>query len=78
MILRNRDVAPGTLAFGRNGVMFLVLEVLRIDRFHIGMRYTAQTPGCEASLHYSEEKRSGVFLSDCVYVRTGDGRVATA
>jgi hypothetical protein len=78
VILRNREVTPGTLAFSRSGTMFLVLEVRRLDRFHVGMSYTMQVPGCESAFHYTEEKRSAVFLSDAVYVRTGDGQVTTA
>jgi len=78
VILRNREVTPGTLVFSRSGTMFLVLEVRRLDRFHVGMSYTVQAPGRESALHYTEEKRSAVFLTDAVYVRTGDGRVTTA
>lgn len=69
MVLRNRDLVAGSFVCSRTGNMFLIIEVVPLSRFYVGLRYASR--GRDGVLHvdYSEEKRSGVFLMDCLFVR---------
>ena len=75
MILKNRDVTPGSFVCSRNGNLFLVLDVVPLGSNYVGMRYICTKGGGEFYVEYSEEDLSGVFLTDCIYVRTGGGGV---
>lgn len=79
MLLLNKDVEAGSFVCSRSGSMFLVLEVVRLSRNYVGLRYICSKGSMGGSyMEYSEEALNGVFITDCVYMRTEGGSVTAA
>lgn len=78
MLLKNRQLEAGSLVLSRSGNVFLILEVVKLSRRILGLRYVCCKGPGESFVDYAEEERDGVFLSDCVYVRSERGCVSTA